>query len=180
MQIDRHGRPVRPLVETLLESEALREQVGQVSVPFGICAEPSNVRANGRACPFRFQCVGCAHFRTDPSYQAELRSYLTRLLKDKERLAASVPDLEDWARRGALPSKEEIEALRRLVQRNEDLLVALEPTERAAVEEAIGVMRTARAQLQTAVPVQLLGVGRQPAPTVHPEIHAATRRSGHG
>lgn len=180
LQVDRHGRRIRPLVETLLESEALRDQVGQVSVPFGICVEPSNVRAQGRACPFRFQCLGCAHFRTDPSYQDELRSYLTQLLKDKERLAAAVPDLEDWARRGALPSEEEIEALRRLVQRNEDLLVAFDPAERAAIDEAIHVMKTARAQLQTAVPIQLLGVGRQPAPTVHPQVHAAMRRPGHG
>ncbi len=181
LQVDRNGRRIRPLVETLLESEALRDQVGQVSVPFGICVEPSNVRAQGHACPFRFQCLACSHFRTDFSYQDELRSYLTQLLKDKERLlAAAVPDLEDWARRGALPSDEEIEALRRLIRRNDDLLVALDPAERAAVDEAIHVMRTARAQLQTAVPVQLLGVGRQPAPTVHHQVHAAMRRPGHG
>lgn len=170
LQIDRKGRRIRPLVETLLESEALRDQIGEVSVPFGTCVEPSNVRAQGRACPMRFQCLGCAHYRTDPSYQEALRTHLTRLLTDQERLATALPDLDEWARLGALPSDEEIEALRRLIRRNEELMSALEPQDRAGVDEAIQVMRAARAQLQTVVPVQFLGTNRQPAPTVFPDV----------
>lgn len=170
LQIDRTGRRLRPLVDTLLESEVLRDQIGEVSVPFGTCVEPSNVRAQGRACPMRFQCLGCAHYRTDPSYQESLRGHLTRLLTDKERLASSLPDLDEWARLGALPSDEEIEALRRLIRRNEELMSALAPQERTTVEEAIQVMRAARAQLQTAVPVQLLGTNSQSAPTVFPDV----------
>ena len=34
-----------------------------VSVPFGNCTEPSNVKAGGGACPIRFQCAGCGFFR---------------------------------------------------------------------------------------------------------------------
>jgi len=168
LQIDHRGRQVRPAVERLLDSEAMRDQVGQVAVAFGQCTEPSNVRARGRACPFRFQCLGCSHFRTDPSYQPDLRGHLIALLKDRERLASAVPGLEEWARSDALPSEEEIEALRRLIGRNDELIAGLEPQERSVVEDALKVMRTSRAQMQTAVPVQLLGVNRQPAPTVFP------------
>ncbi len=180
LQIDHRGRQVRPAVETLLESEVLRDQVGEVAVAFGHCTEPSNVRAHGRACPFRFQCLGCSHFRTDPSYQPDLRNYLLALLKDRERLATAVPGLEEWARNDALPSEEEIEAVRRLMQRNDELVASLAPEERATVEEALRVMRTCRAQVHTAVPVQLLGTNRQPAPTVFPEVRSAMRRSGRG
>lgn len=170
LQVDRKGRLVRPLVETLLESEALREQIGEVSVPFGTCVEPSNVKAQGRACPMRFQCLGCAHYRTDPSYQDALRAHLTKLLTDKERLATALPDLDEWARLGALPSDGEIEALRRLIRRNEELMADLEPQDRTTVEEAIQVMRAARAQMQSAIPVQLLGASRQPTPTLFPNV----------
>ena len=114
--------------------------------------------------------MGCAHYRTDPSYQDALRAHLTRLLTDKERLASALPDLDEWARLGALPSDEEIEALRRLIRRNEELMSGLEPQDRTTVEEAIQVMKASRAQLQTAVPVHLLGTNRQPAPTVFPDV----------
>ena len=36
----------------------------QVAVPYGTCTEPSNVAAGGGACPVRFRCAGCDHFRT--------------------------------------------------------------------------------------------------------------------
>jgi hypothetical protein len=180
LQIDHRGRQVRPAVETLLDSEALRDQVGEVAVAFGHCTEPSNVRAHGRACPFRFQCLGCSHFRTDPSYQPDLRNYLLALLKDRERLASAVPGLEEWARTDALPSEEEIEAVRRLMQRNDELVAGLAPEERATVDEALRVMRTSRAQMQTAVPVQLLGTNRQPAPTVFPKVRSAMQGSARG
>jgi len=180
LQIDHRGRQVRPNVEALLDSEAMRDQVGQVAVAFGHCTEPSNVRASGRACPFRFQCLGCTHFRTDPSYQPDLRSYLLALLKDRERLASAVPELEEWARADAIPSEEEIEAVRRLIHRNEELIAGLAPGDRAAVEEAVQVMRTSRAQLETAVPVELLATNRQPAPTVFPEVRSAARGPARG
>ena len=66
LQLNRSGERARPAVERLLDSEHLRDAVGQVAVPFGICQEPTNVRAHGQACPFRHQCFGCTHFRTDP------------------------------------------------------------------------------------------------------------------
>ncbi|WCB93270.1 integrase [Baekduia alba] len=115
LQIDRDGQRTMPVVEQLLESERLRAQVGQTTVPLGVCTEPSNVKARGTACPYRFRCLGCEHFRTDPASQPELRDYLHQLLADRERLAAAVPQLAEWARRDAAPSDEEIAAVRALV-----------------------------------------------------------------
>lgn len=43
--------------------------VGQVAVPFGICTEPSNVKAGGQSCPCQFTCLGCGHFHSDPSFR---------------------------------------------------------------------------------------------------------------
>jgi integrase len=79
-QFDRGGDRVWRQVRALLESEHQRLAVGQIAVPFGVCSEPSNVKAGGGACPFRFRCLGCGHFRSDPSYLPELRDYLDTLL----------------------------------------------------------------------------------------------------
>jgi hypothetical protein len=62
------------------------------------CIEPHNVKALGSACPFSHQCLGCVHFRTDPSYLPDLYAYLEQLLDARERLNAAVPQLRDWAR----------------------------------------------------------------------------------
>ncbi len=72
-QFDRGGDRVWSQARALLESEHQRLAVGQIAVPFGVCSEPSNVKAGGGACPFRFRCLGCGHFRSDPSYLPELR-----------------------------------------------------------------------------------------------------------
>jgi hypothetical protein len=50
-----------PGAKVLLDHEHVRMRVGQVSVLFGICVEPSNVKAAGHACPFRFRCLGWDH-----------------------------------------------------------------------------------------------------------------------
>ena len=76
LQVDHRGQRSRPVVEKLLNSEAARDAIGQVAVPFGICTEPTNVKAHGQVCPFRHQCLGCSYFRSDPSFLPELRSYL--------------------------------------------------------------------------------------------------------
>ena len=81
-------------IRGLLADEHARMRVGQVAVPFGICTEPSNVKAGGQACPYKFTCLGCGHFRSDPSYLPELKSYLQQLLADRERVQAAA-DLQD-------------------------------------------------------------------------------------
>jgi integrase len=87
-QFDRGGERIWSQARALVESEHQRLAVGQVAVPFGMCSEPSNVTAGGGACPFRFRCLGCGHFRSDPSYLPELRDYLDTLLRTEN---VSVP-----------------------------------------------------------------------------------------
>jgi len=170
LQLDRAGARQRPTVERLLDAEHLRDAVGQVAVPFGVCREPTNVKAHGHACPFRHQCFGCTHFRSDPSFLPELRGYLSRLLADRERLRTAVPELEDWARNAAIPSGEEVAAVRRIIDRCEELLADLTEDQRAETEQAITVLRRSRAQLDTSVPVRFLGVIGQPSPTLFPNV----------
>jgi len=168
LQIDRHGNRTMPVVQQLLESERLRREVGQIAVPLGLCTEPSNVKARGQGCVYRYRCVGCEHFRTDPSNQAELREYLHQLLTGRERLAATVPQLADWGRRDAIPSEEEISALRALIRRNDQIITELDPADRAAVLEAIATTRRLRAQLRVTIPDRYKGITRPPRPTLHP------------
>ena len=47
MQFDRHGNRAWREAEKILESERLRQGLGQVAVPYGTCSEPSNVQAGG-------------------------------------------------------------------------------------------------------------------------------------
>ena len=175
LQVDRDARRTRPVVQQLLDTQAARDAIGQVAVPFGICTEPVNVKAHGQACPFRHQCFGCSYFRSDPSFLPELRAYLTRLLADQERLRAAVPELEEWARNAATPSAAEIASLRRIIDRCEELLASLPGSERAEVEDAVIVLRRVRAQLDTSIPVRLRGVIGQPSPRLFPSLERDQR-----
>ncbi|RPK69802.1 site-specific tyrosine recombinase XerD [Streptomyces sp. ADI96-15] len=142
-QFDRHGNKIWTQARQLLEHEHARLRIGQVSVPYGICVEPSNVKAGGHSCPFRFRCVGCDHFRTDPSYLPELRTYLDTLLRDRERLAAA-SDLDAWARTEATPSDEEIKRIRTLIRRVETDLEGLTEDEREQIKDATRTLRKSR------------------------------------
>ncbi|MGH9222909.1 MAG: transposase [Acidimicrobiales bacterium] len=137
-------RAVGRAAQALLDSEHARRALGEVAVPFGVCTEPSNVAAGGGACPFRFRCAGCDHFRTDVSYLPDLQAYLDDLLRKRERLLAC-SELEDWARREAMPSEEEISRIRALSSRVRAGLDDLSPDERAAIDEAVEVVRRHRA-----------------------------------
>jgi hypothetical protein len=143
MQFDRHGNRIWRQAQALLDSEHARRVVGEVAVPFGVCAEPSNVAAGGKSCPFRFRCVGCDHFRTDVSYLPDLHAYLDDLLRNRERLLAAT-DLEDWARTEAIPSEEEISRIRRLIARINAGLEELTGEERQRVEQAVSIVRRHR------------------------------------
>jgi hypothetical protein len=109
-----------------------------------VCTEPSNVRAGGGACPFRFRCAGCDHFRTDVSYIPDLQAYLDDLLRNRERLLAC-SELDEWARSEAMPSEEEIVRIRGLISRVKAGIENLTADERAGVEEAVEVVRRHRA-----------------------------------
>lgn len=143
MQFDRHGNRLWRTAQQLLDSEHARRAIGEVAVPFGVCAEPSNVKAGGNACPFRFRCAGCDHFRTDVSYLPDLQAYLDDLLRNRERVLAAT-DVDEWARAEAMPSEEEITRVRRLIARVHTGLDDLTDDERAQVEEAVATVRRHR------------------------------------
>jgi hypothetical protein len=126
LQIDCYGDRTVPVVEQLVASERLHREVGQIAVPPGLCTEPSNVKARGHGCAYRYRWTGCEHFRTDASNQAELREYLHPLLAGRERLAAAVRQLAEWARAEATPSDDEIAAVRPLIRRNEQIIDKLD------------------------------------------------------
>ena len=107
--------------------------------------QPSNVQAGGGACPVRFRCAGCDHFRTDVSYLPDLTVYLDDLLRTRERLAAAIDGVDEWARADATPSQQEITLIRRLIGRINGDLGQASNTERAAIDEAVTVMRRHRA-----------------------------------
>lgn len=79
---------IRPVEERSSRLVELREELSWVAVPMGKCSEPTNVRAGGQACPIRYQCAGCPHFESDPSYLPEQRSYADDLRREKEMLLA--------------------------------------------------------------------------------------------
>ena len=155
MQFNGRGEHVWSQARVLLESEHQRLAVGQVAVPFGICTEPSNVQAGGGACPFRFRCLGCGHFRSDPSYLPELRDYLDTLLRDRERIRAAT-ELDDWARAEAMPSEAEITRLRQLIRRVEHDLDALDDNDRRQIEEAVRIVRRTRQTVHLGLPTTTL------------------------
>jgi integrase len=143
MAFDRHGNRIWRQAQTLLDSEHTRRQIGEVVVPFGVCTEPSNVKAAGHACPYRFRCAGCDHFRTDVSYLPDLHAYLDDLLRNRERLLATT-DLEDWARAEATPSTQEITTIRRLIARITTDLDQLTPIEHTQIQDAVTAVRRHR------------------------------------
>lgn len=150
-QFDGQGRPIIARVAGLLADEHARLRVGQVAVPFGICTEPSNVKAGGAACPFKYTCVGCGHFRSDASYLPELKSYLQQLLADRERLMAAT-DVQDWARQKAMPADQEITQVRDLIRRIESDLDSLSVEDKETIEHAVSVIRSARQSVNIGMP----------------------------
>jgi len=143
MQFDRHGNRIWQQAQALLDSQHTRRMIGEVVVPFGICTEPSNVKAGGHACPYRFRCAGCDHFRADVSYLPDLHTYLDDLLRNREKLLAST-DIDDWARAEATPSTEEITRIRRLIARITTDLDDLTPDDRTNIEQAVTAVRRHR------------------------------------
>lgn len=60
-QVDGRGSSIWPdTIRAIDAATRARMQIGQVSVPYGVCTEPSNVKAAGAACPYRFTCIACS------------------------------------------------------------------------------------------------------------------------
>jgi hypothetical protein len=145
LSFDRHGNRIWREAHALLESEHARYAIGEVAVPYGTCTEPSNVQAGGGACPVRYRCAGCDHFRTDVSYLPDLTAHLDDLLRTRERLTATIDGVDAWARRDATPTQQEITKVRRLINRVKGDIAKLGDAERAQINEAIAVVRRHRA-----------------------------------
>jgi hypothetical protein len=152
----------------LVETERLREEIGRIPVPLGYCTEQHNVRALGSHCPFSHQCLGCEHFRTDPSHLPDLYAYLERLLETRERLRAAVPQLAEWAREKAIPADAEIRTVRTLIRAGEQALDDLTPGERSKLLELFRVLRATRARLDGTVEIEQIATTRNPEPTFLP------------
>jgi integrase len=117
-----------------------------VSVPFGNCTEPSNVKAGGGACPIRFQCAGCGFYRPDPSYLPALEQQVADLRADRE--TAQAIGAADYVLANLTA---EIDAFTRVADTMRRRLTELAPGERAEVEDASRILRRARAARQLPV-----------------------------
>ena len=168
LTINRDGAPVGG--SDYPDAESITRSVGRIPVPLGHCVEPHNVKALGSACPFSHQCLGCVHFRTDPSYLPDLYAYLEQLLDARERLNAAVPQLRDWAREKAVPNDAEIKAVRNLIRSNEELLAELDPVERRKLEELFAALRGARGQAENRLAIHDVGAIAQSEPTFSPPL----------
>src|SRR5208337_1922557 len=145
MQFDRHGNRIWRNALALLDSERARYAVGSVAVPYGTCTQPANVQAGGGACPVRFRCAGCDHFRTGVSHLPHLTGYPDDLLRTRERLAASIDGVDEWARADAMPAAEEIRRVRHLVSQIKGDIDRMDAGRRAQIDEAVSVVRRHRA-----------------------------------
>ncbi|MGH9187329.1 MAG: tyrosine-type recombinase/integrase, partial [Acidimicrobiales bacterium] len=116
-----------------------------VAVPMGKCAEPTNVRAGGQACPIRYQCAGCPHFESDPSYLPELRSYADDLRREREAMLAV--GAADWV---VANVTSQLEVIVGHIHHHEALLDHLPVDERTVIVEATATVRKARQSIPVA------------------------------
>ena len=172
LSFDRHGNRIWRDAQMLLESERARHAVGEVAVPYGTCTEPTNVKAGGGACPVRYRCVGCDHFRTNVAFLPELQAYLDDLLRTRERLAATVDGIDDWARADATPTQEEITRVRRLINRIKGDITGIDETERARIDDAVAIVRRHRAAHTVPLGMPVLTV-TPPVPPTTPSPEAS-------
>ncbi len=120
-------------------TDPLAYERASVSVPFGNCTEPANVRAGGGHCPIRFQCAGCTFYRPDPSFLPALEAHVASLRADRESALAMNADSYVVTNLAA-----EIDAFVGVTEAMRRRLGELEPAERAEVEEASRVLRRVR------------------------------------
>lgn len=103
----------------------------------------------GQACPIRYQCAGCAHFQSDPSYLPELRAHADQLRREREAMLSA--GAADWVIAGVT---RQLEVITEHIRTHEQRLDSLPEGERALIQDASTTVRKAR----QAVPV---GFGRR-------------------
>ena len=136
--IDNRGT-ARPVTGPPSRAAELREELSWVAVPMGKCAEPANVRAGGGACPIRYQCAGCPHFESDPSFLPELRGYADDLRREREAMLAA--GAADWAAENVT---RQLDIITSHIRTHEAALDHLPAEQRAVLEEASATVRRAR------------------------------------
>jgi integrase len=142
--IDNRGT-ARPAPAGCSEPARLRDELSWVAVPFGKCAEPTNVRAGGGACPIRYQCASCPHFESDPSYLPELTAYADDLRREREAmLAMGAPA---WAVAGV---SGQLKVIVSHIRAHQEDLARLSGDQRGAVQEASATLRKARQSVPVA------------------------------
>ena len=129
LAVDTDGRPA-PLADPVAYERA------SVSVPFGNCTEPSNVKAGGGHCPIRFQCAGCAFYRPDPSYLPAIEAHVASLRADRETALAI--GAADYVMANMTA---EIDAFCRVAEQMRSRLDDLGPSERAEVDTSARLLR---------------------------------------
>lgn len=138
-------------IESIDDATRTRLRIGETAVPYGVCTEPTNVKAAGTACPYKFTCIACSHFRTDPSYLPELMAYHDRLIETRARVRAAT-DIEDWAKDKVTPADEEITAISELIQQLEHGSTRLSDADRELLDRAVRLVRDARRQVDLGLP----------------------------
>lgn len=142
--VDNRGT-IRPVEEPPSRATELREQLSWVAVPMGKCSEPTNVRAGGQACPIRYQCAGCPHFESDPSYLPDLRAYADDLRREREVLLAL--GAASWVVDNVAG---QLGVIVEHVRRHEQMLDGLSAEQRDAIEDASRTVRKARQSVPVA------------------------------
>ncbi|MET7298240.1 tyrosine-type recombinase/integrase [Embleya sp. NPDC005575] len=143
--VDRAGRPAPMASATAYEARS-------VTVPFGNCTEPSNVKAGGKACPIRFQCAACPSYRPDPSFLPAIEDHVRSLKTDREY--AEMMEADAFVVRNL---DDQIGAFRKVGDTMRELVEAMGEDERGRVEEAAVLLRKVRAAAGGAVPLPMPG-----------------------
>lgn len=149
--VDNRG-VTRPVQGESSQVARLNEQLSWVAVPMGKCSEPSNVRAGGQTCPIRYQCAGCAHFESDPSYLPELRAHADDLRREREVMLTA--GAADWVSDGVT---RQLDVIAGHICTHEERLESLPETERALIQDASATIRKARQSVPVAFGRRLAG-----------------------
>jgi hypothetical protein len=155
LAVDRTGAPA-PI------GSATAYEMRSVAVPWGNCTEPSNVKAGGAACPIRWQCPGCSHYRPDPSHLPAIEDQARSLTASLETARAI----------GAAPYaiagiEGEIAGYAKVTAAMKARMDGMPQAERREVEEASKILRRLRAGAAAPAPVPL------PMPAVRPAERTA-------
>lgn len=98
----------------------------------------------GRPAP-SYQCAGCPHFESDPSYLPDLRAYADELRREREVLLAL--GAASWVIDNVAG---QLRVIVEHVRRHEQLLEGLGTEQREAIEDASRTVRKARQSVPVA------------------------------